>query len=443
MADYAILPDRPIESLDEYVADGGGAGLARAVEEGGEAVLADLKAAHLRGRGGAGFPTAIKWRSVRDAAADGGHPSYVVCNAAEGEPGTYKDRPLIAHNPFRLVEGVLIAAQVVGASRSYIGTKAKFTHEVERLISARDQAIAAGWPGADRLGIVTGPDDYLFGEEKALLETVEGKEPMPRILPPFQVGLFATMASPNPTVVNNVETLSHAARIVGEGPEGFRASGTDASPGTMLFTVVGDVARPGFYELPLGVTLRELLVDIAGAEDPKAIVSGTSNPVGTARHLDVPLCFDALREAGFGLGSGGFVVYGQHRDMVQVTERLGTFLAAESCGQCMACKLGTGAMAERLQRLVAGEGTGDDLNEIIKRTEYVSDQSRCFLPMGAALTMRSMVDTFLEEFQARAAGEPSDPDVAVPIPKITSIDDVTGEVVWDPTTRETPKATPQ
>ena len=215
MADYAILPDQPVASLDAYMAEGGGAGLARAIEEGGEAVLATLKAAHLRGRGGAGFPTAIKWRSVRDAAAEGDHPSYVVCNAAEGEPGTYKDRPLIAHNPFRLVEGVLIAAQVVGASRSYIGTKAKFTHEVQRLISARDEAIAAGWPGAERLGIVTGPDDYLFGEEKALLETVEGKEPMPRILPPFQVGLFATMASPNPTVVNNVETLSHAARIVG------------------------------------------------------------------------------------------------------------------------------------------------------------------------------------------------------------------------------------
>jgi NADH:ubiquinone oxidoreductase subunit F (NADH-binding) len=367
---------------------------------------------------------------VRDAASEPGSTPYVACNAAEGEPGTYKDRRLMATNPFAVVEGVLIAASVLEAPESYIAVKGHYTHEIGRLVTAREQAIKADWPGADALKIVPGPDDYLYGEEKALLEVIEGKLAMPRLLPPFQVGLWATMQSPNPTVVNNVETFCHAAKIMAEGPEVFRSVGTEASPGTMVFTVIGDVERPGTYEMPLGITLGELLVDIAGADDPKAIVSGTSNPVGTADHLGIPCCFKALSDAGFGLGSGGFIVYGGHRDLVQVSERLASFLAAESCGQCTACKLGTADMAERLGLLTRGEGTQEDIEEITKRTETVSDGARCFLPTGAAFTIRSMVDIFRDEFDARTTGERSPADVAVPVPKIANLDESTGEVVY-------------
>lgn len=431
MVDYAILPEWPITDIDAYTARGGGRGLERALDLGPEGTIEEIKASGLRGRGGAGFPTGIKWGSVREAASEPGSTPYIACNAAEGEPGTYKDRRLMAMNPFALVEGVLIGASVLEAPQSFIAVKGHYTHEIGRLITAHEQALKADWPGADRLQIIPGPDDYLFGEEKALLEVIEGKLAMPRLLPPFQVGLFATMGSPNPTVVNNVETFSHAAAILADGPEPFRSIGTEATPGTMVFTVIGDVARPGTYEMPLGTTLGELVVDIAGADDPKAIVSGTSNPVGTAAHLDVPLCFDAMGDAGFGLGSGGFIVYDTHRDMVQVTERLAAFLAAESCGQCTACKLGTADMAERLGLLVAGEGTSDDLEELTKRTETVSDAARCFLPTGAAFTVRSMVETFPDEFAERAAGTPSAREVAVRVPKIASLDETTGEVVYD------------
>lgn len=430
MAQYAILPERPIADMDAYLAAGGGRGLERALELGPEETIEQIKASGLRGRGGAGFPTGVKWASVREAASEAGSTPYVACNAAEGEPGTYKDRRLMAANPFALVEGVLIAASALEAPQSFIAVKDHYTHEIGRLITAHEQALKADWPGADRLQIIPGPDDYLFGEEKAMMEVIEGKLPLPRLLPPFQVGLFATMDAPNPTVANNVETLTHAAAIMADGPDAFRSVGTEASPGTMVFTVVGDVARPGTYEMPLGTTLGELVVDIAGAEDVKAIVSGTSNPVGTAAHLDVPCCFKALSDAGFGLGSGGFVVYNTGRDMVQVAERLSAFLADESCGQCTACKLGTGDIAERLELLVRGEGSREDVDEITRRTEHVSDGARCFLPTGAAFTIRSMVEIFAEEFEARASGEPSPPDAAVAVPKIASLDETTGEVVY-------------
>lgn len=430
MADYAILPEWPITDIDAYTARGGGRGLERALDLGPEGTIEEIKASGLRGRGGAGFPTGMKWGSVREAASEPGSTPYIACNAAEGEPGTYKDRRLMAMNPFALVEGVLIGASVLEAPQSFIAVKGHYTHEIGRLITAHEQALKADWPGADRLQIIPGPDDYLFGEEKALLEVIEGKLAMPRLLPPFQVGLFATMGSPNPTVVNNVETFTHAAKIMSEGSDVFRSIGTEASPGTMVFTVVGDVERPGTYEMPLGITLGELLVDIAGADNPKAILSGTSNPVGTPAHLDVPCCFKALSDAGFGLGSGGFMVYGPHRDIPQVAERMAAFLAAESCGQCTACKLGTGDMAERLGLLINGEGTQEDVEEITKRTETVSDGARCFLPTGAAFTIRSMVDLYPDEFAARAAGEPSPSGVQVPVPKIAGLDETTGEVVY-------------
>ncbi|HVL99112.1 MAG TPA: NADH-ubiquinone oxidoreductase-F iron-sulfur binding region domain-containing protein, partial [Egibacteraceae bacterium] len=384
----------------------------------------------LRGRGGAGFPTGMKWASVAQSASDGSEV-YLVCNAAEGEPGTYKDRVLMARNPYQLVEGVLIGMYASGAVRAFIATKQRFHHERARLEDARDAMVDAGWRGADAVTIVPGPDEYLYGEESAMLEVIEGKLPMPRILPPYQMGLFASMHSPNPTVVNNVETLSHVTHILAKGVDWFRERGTHETPGTMIFTVVGDVENPGFYELPMGTPLRTLICDIAGGTDVMAIYSGTSNTVITPDLLDLPMDFDSFAEAGTGLGSGGFMVYGPHRDIVQVTAVLARFLAIESCGQCLACKLGTGELYERLDRLVRGEGTHGDIEEIRKRCVTVTDLNRCYLPVGASLLIASTLEAFPQAFIDHV-GVATDPAVAVEIPKIVTIDDDTGGVVFDP-----------
>lgn len=424
-----VLPPEPYATLDDYVAAGGGEGLLAALDLAADDVIEIVGASGLRGRGGAGFPTGRKWRSIADAGTDA-RAVYVVCNAAEGEPATYKDRVLMARNPFAIIEGTAIAVHAVGAAGAYVGVKEAFGHEVQRLIDARDAAVAAEWPGADLIRVVPGPDEYLFGEESAMLEVIEGKLPLPRILPPYQTGLFATMDEPNPTAVNNAETLSHVAHILREGADWFRQVGTTEAPGTMVFTVVGDVERPGVYELPLGTPGRTLLTDLAGARDIQAIYAGTSNSVITPDVIDLPLDFDSFAEAGTGLGSGGFVVYGASRDIVQVCAVLARFLAVESCGQCLACKLGTAEMATRLDALVRGEGTAADIAEIRRRTDTVTDQNRCYLPVGAALVMRSTLDAFPEAFE-RHIGRAADRSVDVPVPKITALDTAAGTVEYD------------
>lgn len=416
-----VLPATPYETLDDYVADGGGVGYEVARSETAEDVIALVADAGLRGRGGAGFPTAVKWRSVVDAATVDDSEVLVACNAAEGEPATFKDRLLLDRNPYAVIEGVLIAMHAVGAERGYVAVKARFERQVARLVEARDAAVDAGWPHAARVRIVPGPDEYLFGEESAMLEVIEGKLPMPRILPPYQTGLFATMRQHNPTVVNNVETLSHVALILREGPHWFREVGTSEAPGTVVCTVVGDVARPGVWEVPLGTPPRALLVDLAGAEDIQAVYPGTSNIVITPDLLDLPLDYDSYAEAGTGLGSAGFAVYDNRRDIVQVASVLARFLAVESCGQCLACKLGTTDMFDHLDALVEGEGTATDIEEIRRRTLTVTDQNRCYLPVGAALLVASTLDRFGDAFEAHV-GQRSDPAVAVQVPRITSFD---------------------
>jgi NADH:ubiquinone oxidoreductase subunit F (NADH-binding) len=391
-------------------------------------VIAEISRSGLRGRGGAGFPTGRKWSAVREAGE--GMPVYLVCNGAEGEPGTFKDRTLLSRNPYQLLEGVLIGLHALGARRAYIGVKERFARERDRLAEALEGAATAGWHGIELVRVVPGPDEYLFGEEKAMLEVIEGKLPFPRILPPYMQGLFATMASPNPTAVNNVETLSHVTAILSSSAAEFASVGTQESPGTMVFTVVGDCASPGVYELPLGTPLRTLICDIAGAEDIKAIFSGTSSAVITPDLLDLPMDFDSFREAGTGLGSGGFIVYGQQRDIVQVTHALARFLSIESCGQCLACKLGTTEICELLDQLVRGQGSQTDIEEIRNRCQAVTDGNRCYLPVGAAQTIGSTLEAFADEFAAHV-GVATKPEVAVDVPKILDLDPDTGEVTYD------------
>jgi NADH:ubiquinone oxidoreductase subunit F (NADH-binding) len=423
-----VLPAQPYATFDDYLAAGGGDGYRTAAELTPDEVIEVVASSGLRGRGGAGFPTAAKWRSIVDAAGEA--PVHLVCNAAEGEPATFKDRALLARNPFGVIEGMLIAMHAVGAERAFVGVKQRFD-EVTRIIDARDAFVAGGFARAADIRVVPGPDEYLFGEESAMLEVIEGKLPLPRILPPYQAGLFATMRQLNPTVVNNVETYSHVAQILREGADWFRAVGTTEAPGTMVFTVLGDVAHPGVHELPLGTPMRTLVVDLAGARDIQAIYPGTSNSVITPDLLDLPMDFDSFAEAGTGLGSAGMAVYDTSRDIVQVCATLARFLAVESCGQCLACKLGTADMFERLDRLVAGAGTETDIAEIRKRTETVTDLNRCYLPVGAALLIRSTLDQFADAFRAHV-GRASDPAVAVTVPKITSWNAEDGTFTLDP-----------
>jgi NADH-quinone oxidoreductase subunit F len=426
---WSILPEQPIPSFDAYLDAGGGQGLKRALDMDPADVVVEVSRSGLRGRGGAGFPTGRKWASVREAAGDG--DLHLVCNAAEGEPGTFKDRTLMVRDPYRLVEGLLIAAHATQARSATIATKARYTTELARLREAVEGARAAGWRGAEHLQVVEGPDEYLFGEETALLEVVEGKLPLPRTLPPYIRGLGGSTWQSNPTVVNNVETLMHAAGILASGAAAFRSVGTEEAPGTMVFTVVGDVEQPGVYELPLGTPLRTLVEDIAGARDPKAIYSGVSNAVITADLLDLPMDFDSFAEAGTGLGSAGFVVYGAHRCMVQVATMLARFLAVESCGQCPPCKLGSAAIFEHLDRLVEGEGTVADVEAIRQRVVSVTDARRCYLPVGTQLTIGSALEAFPEEFRARVGVRCPD-EVRVGVPKIADIDHRTGAVTFDP-----------
>jgi len=425
-----LLDDEPLPDVDAYRSAGGGQGLAAAHERGPEAVIDEVDRSGLRGRGGAGFPTGLKWRSVAN------HPwatHYMVCNAAEGEPGTFKDRWLIRHNPYLVLEGLAIAAFAVGAAGAFVALKASFEQETARLRRAAGEMRAAGLLGDVPIEIVTGPEDYLFGEEKAMLEVVEGRLPLPRILPPYQVGLFAARGAPNPTAMNNAETLANVGPILREGADWFRRLGTDESPGTMLFTSCGDVVRPGVYELPLGTPLRTLLEEHAGGTPEgravKAVFPGASAGILPGAALDTPMAFETMKAAGSGLGSAGFIVYDETACMVAAAAAFSRFLAVESCGQCPACKQGCLTITEHLDRIEGGEGSDDDLDKLLSRCRSVTGGTRCALPDGEAVLVASVVEKFGEEFTAHVdRGCPSPRDL--PIPKLADFDEDTGQFVY-------------
>ena len=316
-----LSADAPVESLDAYFALGGGEGLELARTLGPARTIEQLSLAGLRGRGGAGFPTAAKWRSV---ASGGPGDRYVVCNAAEGEPGTFKDRTLLRANPYQVIEGLLIAANAVGAREAFVGLKASFGPERERVEVAIAEFAEVGMLEDVRLQVVLGPEEYLFGEEKALLEVIEGNEPLPRWLPPYLHGLFVTApqmgwaahepergqspsTTANPTLVNNAETLANVTHILARGPEWFRTMGTPDSPGTVVCTVTGDVGHPGVFEVEMGTPLRLVLDRAGGASSGRsirAVFPGVSNAVLTADQLDTPLSYEAMMRRRIGSGIG-------------------------------------------------------------------------------------------------------------------------------------------
>jgi NADH-quinone oxidoreductase subunit F len=440
-----LLGGDPVPALAAYVAAGGGVALAIAERFGPDETIAELAASGLRGRGGGGFPTGQKWAGIRDA---GPGLRFVVCNAAEGEPGTFKDRALLRHNPYQVLEGLAIAARTLGASGAYVAIKASYGREVERLRVALAEMDADGWFGDVPCTLVEGPDEYLFGEEKALLEVIEGREPLPRMLPPYQHGLFATDVqtgweavegvagqepAPNPTLVNNVETLANVPYILRAGAERFRSAGTADSPGTIVVTVAGDVQRPFVAEVDLGTPLDELIGAAGGPLDGRtlqACFSGVANGVITADRFGTPVAYETLAAIGSGLGSAGFVFYDDTACIVEVARALSRFLYVESCGQCRSCKFGCSEITSALESLAEGTGRERDVGVIGARLRSVTDQARCYLATEEQILVASILEHFPEEFALHLEGRCSvTPARHIVVPKIVDLGD--GQVTYD------------
>jgi NADH:ubiquinone oxidoreductase subunit F (NADH-binding) len=418
-----LLPEDPVVSADDYIARGGGAGLARALNIGEEATLDEVTASGLRGRGGAGFATGRKWASVRST---GRGQRFVVVNGAEGEPATFKDRELIRRDPYRIVEGAAIAAFVVGAGTIYLTTKRSYAREAEALKRAALELSANGMLQDLAIDIVEGPDEYLLGEEKALLEVIEGRDPLPRVLPPYQEGLFAATvasgweatpvdlqrgATSNPTVVNNAETMASVAHIMANGAEWFRGHGSDESPGNILVTVVGDVRSCAVHEVPLGTRFSEVLERCGGPREGrrfKAALSGVSNPVLPAEAFDTPLTYEDFRAAGSGLGAAGFVVYDDSANMAAVAYEMSRFLSVESCGQCPPCKSGSTTITDLLADVVNGQADATTLASIAAALRTVTDANRCYLGTEEQTLVTSLLNRFPDDFAALLGGRQAD-----------------------------------
>ena len=401
-------------SLDAYRDSGGYLALERAVEIGPAGVLAELVASRLVGRGGAAFPAGRKWEAVARAAAT---PRYVICNADESEPGTFKDRVLLEEDPFAIVEAMTIAGFACRAERGFVYLRGEYPHAESRLRQAIGAARAARLLGRDVAGadfafdieIRRGAGAYICGEETALFESIEGKRGEPRSKPPFpvEVGLFG-----KPTLVNNVETLANVPWIVREGGEAFRATGTADSSGTKLFCVSGEVQRPGLYELPFGATLDELLTlagGVSGGKPLRAVLLGgaAGSFVGPDR-LSLPLTFEGTRNAGTTLGSGVVLVYGEGADLGDALVRIAEFFRHESCGQCVPCRVGTVRQLELLQRLKTGAPSQREAEMALfaELAQAMRDASICGLGQTASAAVASALALF-DPFPGVSSTRPS------------------------------------
>jgi NADH-quinone oxidoreductase subunit F len=396
-----------IRDLQIYAAHGGYGALRKALAGLPPARVTDeVKAAGLRGRGGAGFPAGVKWSFIpRDV-----KPVYVVVNADESEPGTFKDRELIEHNPHQVIEGIALCAYAVGAESAYIYGRGEFMAPFAGLQQAIDDAYAAGYLGRHILGsdfsldLYThlGAGAYICGEETALLESLEGKLGQPRNRPPFpaQAGLYG-----KPTVVNNVETLANVPPIVLHGAAWYRQFGTEKSPGTKIFCLSGHVARPGNYELPLGMPLRYLIEEcgggVPGGRAVKGILpAGASAPILPAGVLDVPLDYESVQTAGSMLGSASFIIMDETVDMAWAAGKMVHFFKHESCGKCSPCREGTYWMEQVYHRLLDGGGRAGDVELLLDIADQMEGNCFCLLGEFSVSPVRSSILHFREEYEA-------------------------------------------
>ncbi len=382
-------------SLTDYEAEGGFDALRRVLMLRPQRVIEMVKASGLVGRGGAAFPTGIKWEAaVRQATA----PKYVVCNADESEPGTFKDRVLMEGDPFAVVEAMTICGYAIGAEKGYIYVRGEYARAYERLAHAVAEARKAGYLGANILGsdfsfdieLRRGAGAYVCGEETALFESIEGKRGQPRQKPPFptEAGLFG-----KPTVINNVETFANIPWIVRNGPEWFRSIGPEGAPGPKLFCVSGAVNRPGVYEAPMSITLSELIARAGGVRDGRQIqavlVGGAAGAFVGPDALDVEMSFEGLRQVGAPLGSGAVVVIDDSADMWEVLARIARFFAHESCGKCYPCQLGTQRQREIVERMRQGQERPGDRARLEDLWATMADASICGLGQTAGSAIRS------------------------------------------------------
>ncbi len=407
-------------TLDGYRRHGGYGALPKALGQPPDEIVQLVKDSGLRGRGGAGFPTGMKWGFIPQG---DGKPHYLVVNADESEPGTCKDTPLLMANPHVLVEGIVIASYAIRASHAFIYIRGEIVHVLRRVQAAVAEAYAAGFLGKDILGsgfdleltVHAGAGAYICGEETALLDSLEGRRGQPRLRPPFPAiaGLYAC-----PTVVNNVESIASVPAIVEHGAEWFRAMGTEKSAGFTLYSLSGHVARPGQYEAPLGVTLRELLDLAGGVREGHELKfwtpGGSSTPLLTAAHLDVPLDYEGVGAAGSMLGTKALQIFDETTCVVRAVLRWTEFYKHESCGKCTPCREGTYWLVQVLDRLERGEGTEADLDTLLDLSDNILGRAFCALGDGATSPITSSIQYFREEYLAHLEGRgcPFDPVAA-------------------------------
>jgi NADH-quinone oxidoreductase subunit F len=407
-------------SMANYRDNDGYAALRDALRMSPDDIIATVKDSGLRGRGGAGFPTGMKWSFIPQG---DGKPHYLVVNADESEPGTCKDIPLMLANPHELVEGVIISSYAIRANHAFIYLRGEVAHVYRRLLNAVAEAYAEGFLGRDILGsgfdldvvVHAGAGAYICGEETALLDSLEGRRGQPRLRPPFPAvaGLYSS-----PTVINNVESIASVPAILRHGVDWFASMGTEKSKGMTLYSLSGHVTRPGQYEAPLGITLRELL-DMAGGVRAGHQLKfwtpgGSSTPLLTAEHLDVPLDYEGVGAAGSMLGTKALQIFDDTTCVVRATLRWTEFYAHESCGKCTPCREGTYWLVQIFRRLEHGEGTPEDLEKLLDLCDNILGRSFCALADGAVSPITSSIQFFRDEYVAHFTGGgcPFDPAAA-------------------------------
>src|SRR6516165_3485821 len=405
------IPDS--HKIDVYLANEGYRALEKALKQmTPEAIIDEVKRSNLRGRGGAGFPTGMKWSFVPK---DSPKPKYVICNADESEPGSCKDRPLMELDPHQLIEGIIIAGRAIDAHHGFIYIRGEYRYVLDIVDAAIAEAYARGYLGKNILGsgfdfdllIHTGAGAYECGEESALMESLEGKRGNPRIKPPFPavVGLYGC-----PTIINNVETLSSVPAIILEGGEAFANRGTPKNGGTRLLCVAGHVNKPGIYEIPLGMNMKKFIDEVAGGvsggKKLKAVIPGGSScPLFKADEIDVAMDYDSVAKAGSMLGSGGMVVIDEDTCMVDMARRIMHFYAHESCGWCIPCREGTSWLRKMLDRFHAGLGRPEDIDLIEELSKNMLGRTFCPLGDAAAMPTISIVAKFRNEFEDHLHGK--------------------------------------
>jgi NADH-quinone oxidoreductase subunit F len=407
--------DPEARTLDGWKARGGYGALQQALATDPVAIQNVIKESGLRGRGGAGFPCGLKWSFMK---LDDGKPHFLCCNADESEPGTFKDREIMRWTPHALIEGCAIASHAIGAETCYIYIRGEFTEPIQRMEDALAEARAAGIIGSNAMGsgkkvdiwVHRGAGAYICGEETALMNSIEGKRGNPRIKPPFPAvaGVFGM-----PTTVNNVETLAAVPHILNNGAEWYKAMSLSSakSTGSKLFSVCGNVARPGNYEVVMGFPFKDFLYDLCGGPLPgrkfKAIIPGGSSvPVINMEEAEqVKMDYEGFLEFGTMLGSGGVIIFDDAQSMPRQLARLARFYAHESCGQCTQCREGSAWMTKILERIVAGQGTFEDLDTIFELTESMTGTTICVLSDSCGAPVVSGIKKFRSEFEALITGK--------------------------------------